>query len=388
MKRSIHKILAVALAAAMALSLLPMLPITGFEAAAAGVGSESVFDLLGIDTSARPDGYVEGDDVNPYGRGKINVNPVRELYIEATNAEDERGGTLYGDGTNPTGANFYTNEQILEFPDVDGAGYDVAQAAVGDFTNSGLKDKAVVVGANVSGGLFLYFTDPVAGTTSAVKPLISANTKLYNEKEADTWFDEDAADFTTTGEFSDAVTIDLYSPQALNNYLGVVTGDFTGDGIDEIAVYVPDPANPRVDIYQLQLPQSGGDWGDPTNWQCIYAYALERYRTGEEYFVPNMVSMAAGDIDFDGIDDLAVSAGALTVEPNSIWVSLKAAAGYYKEAEVNVLFGAKDGSPLSRKAPVASGMAPYGGLTHGDVDRNGRDELVHCGITFENGDPN
>lgn len=122
----------------------------------------------------------------------------------------------------------------------------------------------------------------------------------------------------TGGYISTANQIPAYSVEGL---LSMCAGDFDGDGCEEIAVYAPNNQSEdeyenrntlKIKVYKLSAGQSalpvaqqqidiavnGRGEKDCQDWLHSYCAGKKQY-----YSVPFM-SMTAGDIDHDGIDDL------------------------------------------------------------------------------------
>ena len=60
------------------------------------------------------------------------------------------------------------------------------------------------------------------------------------------------------------------NPYQLKNYLQVATGDWNGDGLDEVAVYVPEVGNSRIVVYALQTLQTdnmSNPYKDQAKWK-------------------------------------------------------------------------------------------------------------------------
>lgn len=111
----------------------------------------------------------------------------------------------------------------------------------------------------------------------------------------------------------------LASPAEVNDFFGQVltTGDFNGDGVDDLAVGTPreDNGEAFVDAGSVQIffGQGGtvGDWGiirfglvaNPQHWTADSNAYVEGVMEPNEQFG---YALSAGDFDGDGYDDLAV----------------------------------------------------------------------------------
>lgn len=209
------------------------------------------------------------------------------------------------------------------------------------------------------GGLYLKFGDAKGIDTKAYGDsieLLSQSKKLGNpdlklENENGTASDKKAENFAE-------------NPYQLKNYLQVATGDWNGDGVDEVAVYIPEENNSRIAVYALQRTE-GGAYKKASNWSLAWTYYLK-----EDNVVSNMISMTSGDVDRDGIDDLSCT-----------W-------GYYygptqnKGSKAVVMFGGKDKNILKRSQQFdisfGSSNIVRGSFIFGDIG-TGEDSLILCG---------
>ena len=154
------------------------------------------------------------------------------------------------------------------------------------------------------------------------------------------------------------------NPYQLKNYLQVATGDWNGDGVDEVAVYIPEENNSRIAVYALQRTETNA-YKNPSNWALAWTYYLK-----EDNVVSNMISLTSGDVDRDGIDDLSCT-----------W-------GYYygptqnKGSKAVVMFGGKDKEILKRSQQFdisyGSSNIVRASFVFGDIG-TGEDSLILCG---------
>ena len=340
------------------------------RAAAADTGSSDALAALGIDSSKAPDGFNANDPSNPYGRNTIKVTPVYELYtvgltndvlpsdkidldkresaeqcdtsVSQSNQKDNTlQSTLYGndDNTSTKAQQFLTaktnSKEIskgkttstgtyAQFPvgskdnggyatkgyltgmtnattDLqDGTDYAMADVAAGHFTSSSdaKSSQTVMVYAgdlSAKGGLYLRFGDAESGEYGKPITLLDISKEIGNPTLKDN-------SETVDGETTEAKLVENFAenPYQLKNYLQVATGDWDNDGKDEVAVYVPEVGNSRIEIYDLQTD----DYSNPSNWRQAWTYF---FREGS--VVSNMISLVSGDVNQDGVDDLACTWG-------------------------------------------------------------------------------
>ena len=337
------------------------------RAAAADTGSSDALAALGIDSSKAPDGFNANDPSNPYGRNTIKVTPVYELYtvgltsdvlpsdkinldkresaekcdtsVSNSNQKDNTlQSTLYGkdDNTSTKAQQFLTaktnSKEIskgkttstgtyAQFPTgskgndgyatkgyltgmtnattdlQDGTDYAMADVAAGHFTSSSdaKSSQTVMVYAgdlSAKGGLYLRFGDAESGKYGKPITLLDTSKEIGNPNLTDT-SDEGSTTAKKVENFAE-------NPYQLKNYLQVATGDWDNDGKDEVAVYVPEVGNSRIEIYDLQTE----DYSNPSNWRQAWTYF---FREGS--VVSNMISLVSGDVNQDGVDDLACTWG-------------------------------------------------------------------------------
>lgn len=312
-----------------------------------GSGLKTITAALGKTSG----GTVSSDKVTATGN-YAKLNTGTHTY---TQGADGQAGT-YGKYTHKnylTGLNDATSEQGV-----------MSDVAAGNFDKNKEGKSAQIAmvytkGYSAKGGLYLKFGDAKSTKTDAYgdsiellsqsKNLGNPNLKLENENGSAS--DKNAENFAE-------------NPYQLKNYLQVATGDWNGDGVDEVAVYIPEENNSRIAVYALQRTEKDA-YKNPSNWALAWTYYLK-----EDNVVSNMISLTSGDVDRDGIDDLSCT-----------W-------GYYygptqnKGSKAVVMFGGKDKNILKRSQQFdisyGSSNIVRASFVFGDIG-TGEDSLILCG---------
>jgi len=151
----------------------------------------------------------------------------------------------------------------------------------------------------------------------------------------------------------------------LQNYLQIATGDFDGDKLDEVAVYIPEQGNSRLAIYKLQTTEysDANLYLDSSKWSLAWTYAFY-----ESPYVSNMVSITTGDFNREGTDDIALTWGTY-YGPE-----------YNTPCKAAVLYGGKDSNMLQDSKSISLSYSNSeivrAAFTYGDIDGNSTDELI------------
>ena len=418
-KRTCKRALSAFLALAMCLSLLPG------AAFAAQTGSSdanrTVFDALGFDTKA-PEGYQQDESVaqSPYGKKFTTMAVVDELFtFEPKNPNNNKADSLYttlyghGQGTSSTAGLPTSPKESLKntFDYGSTTPGPISLQVEGNFSqsNNGKKKNVAFININYTfinsddntllakvekeKGAMVNFDlgvmDPVSGKAdvfyraSQYSPDFDSSMYMYraNIKDDSPLFlgnKGDAIEKDYGDSNSKEKSWEFNTAYTAQNYIELATGDFDGDSIDEIAVYIGESGDPRVEVWKLQ--EQGGDNylnpghynsdGEDTGkrtWKIAWTHKLNQYGTN---IVPNMVSLAAADYDKDGIDDLAVSWGYFGAEN-------------IQPSHAVIMMGADNNKMMTRSYTFplkANGTDVYrAGFTSGDVDNDGYNELVMGG---------
>ena len=425
------KALSLLLSLVLCLNLLPA------EVLAAQTGStdagRTVFDALGFSTKA-PEGYEQDESLagTPYGKTYTTMAEVDELFTFEGKKQSESAKvaslyrSLYGhdDKTDSETGDFVGLAKGSE------AG-PISLQVEGNFSraNQGQKKNVAFINANFTyidttdsalwskvdsnkGALVnfdLGVMDPVSGQydvfyrANQYSPKFETDQTIltyhqYNKNDDAPLYLGNAGDAAKkTHKVGGTVSTDVWTWEfgaayMAQNYLELATGDFDGDSIDEIAVYIGETNNPRVEIWKLQEQDGDGylnpghyadhdffgeasvDTGKRT-WKIAWTYPLNQYGSGK---VPNMVSLSAADYDKDGIDDLAVSWGYF-------------GSGAIQPSRATIMMGADNNKMMTRKYSFdlkSGGTDIYrASFTAGDVDNDGYNELV-MGGSLANSDRN
>lgn len=320
-----------------------------------------IFTDLGFDTSVEPEGYDALSVDNPYGRKKLAGNQIFEMLI--SNAG----------GTNPAGKNDNTlgvsnvvqgSRNSVKVP------LQMFATAAADFDGDGLPGEAIYVGvepfdvsAESSQSLPLKIV-PFDGKTETFGEVATVGSVKAISYEKNSYYhpglEQDITNIVSSG----------YDYQ-IQNYLQITAGDYDGDGYAEIAVYIPDHGNARVDILKWMRDKNSkaDDWKSLSNWSVVWSHVLSNSH------VPNMVSLLSSDINRDGIDDLGISQGVLKEQGEypSIYFTHFGAYG----TSATILLGSRtEMLRQSMELNVDKDHQTRVSLTAGDINADGYDELV------------
>lgn len=418
------------LAIAMCMGLLPG------TALAAQTGStdasRTVFDALGFNTKA-PEGYEQDESLagTPYGKTYTTMAEVDELftfepYRVSGAKRDTTYHSLYGhdkalQGTVSDALSNPEQGAVTVKGNINGP---ITLQVEGNFSrdNQGQKKNVAFINMNyvtvdkdtrskvaTDKGALVNFDlgvmDPLTGKSDVFycatqyakdfDPSVPASSMLHKYDAVPLYLgnsgDKNIKKYNDAAT-SDEATLEFNAAYTAQNYIELATGDFDGDSIDEIAVYIGETNNPRVEIWKLQ-EQGGNGYLNPAHyedhdflgkasvdtgkraWKNAWIYPLNQYGSGK---VPNMVSLSAADYDKDGIDDLAVS-----------W-------GYFGESSIQpsratIMMGADNNKMMTRSYSFdlkSGGTDIYrASFTAGDVDNDSYNELV-MGGSLANSDRN
>lgn len=276
---------------------------------------------MGIDTSVIPEDVDLYSTDNPYGRDSFTENRVYEILVqdsvESTYmiGEDNK---LNGDpdkvAVNKSKQTLNNKDYIYtsKVNDNDNLGglsvpgeFDngVTKTIAGHFNNSKDAKKSDLVtvaidGAGNDANVYLYFSKSGYARGSQLRLVDRSKGERVG---------------ITVGSSDDIPSLTNLEG-LMHNYVVIDAGDYDGDGVDEVAVYVPKAGEHSIRVYDLQIDNTYSDskadyFTDLSKWKVAWSYPL-----GSDI---NMVSLASGDFNHDGIDDLAVSYG-LFISPRQL----------------------------------------------------------------------
>ena len=393
-------------------------------ASSATIDDMTALDALGIDTNEAPSGYDDNSTDNPYGRDITTASEVDELFVMHGDTNKTNFST-YGYNS-PVLSSSQNEEYLLKNATpygtretVDSLSKDLSYCTIaveGNFSydNNGQKKQVAYLSIDKDAYWNATYADTYEYCYGMSLNLFVTNpenkyyTRIYREEAVQSYdgyclckdelpmasfrLDKEAVDKGET-DVTKVANYEFSNPYLIMNYLKMAVGDYDGDGIDEIAFYRPiydtgwgfglDHVEvfPAVEIYDLRVMEGGG-YMDADNWSLAKTINLESYSsTGAKYdLCPNMVSLSAADFDKDGTDDLAISYGyygGYTVDDETVFDA--------HDTKTNVYFGERAGKLLTRSVSMTRDDVYRVGLSTGDVDGDGYNELV-MGGSIKDGD--
>ena len=151
--------------------------------------------------------------------------------------------------------------------------------------------------------------------------------------------------------------------------VSIATGDFNGDGADQVVVVLTKDAESEL---LFLTPQSGGD-GEPASRYTVDEEASKVLAHVTEATL-DTVEIATGNLDYDNPDELAVVVNEYIGTPS------QGVATYYVYDDEKRDFAALDSGNVSGTDGQAY-VARQADVTIGDVDGDGIEEVIFAGLT-------
>ncbi|MDR0483190.1 MAG: fibronectin type III domain-containing protein [Cellulomonadaceae bacterium] len=350
--------------------------VPGPASATSQCSQSTLFSDLGLSTPV-PAAYSTSGTPSgtPYGVAQQTFNVSSEVFV----GHDEPGIASWDNtaarsfqliGHNAAPGNFVGTPALS--PTV-GNKFDAYATAPGDFSSTTSTKKAIVaIGADTStnpvsgptdnpnAGLSLFFIDPQTRAQSTPVKLYTGTIGTPHDQNA--------------GYLRYTAGSDTYNAQMLHNYMQIATPDLDGDGIDEIAVWIPDQTDPRIQFFQYKGHE--GQWNtnnfSPTGWQNIGSHSIKN-----KNIAINRVSMVAGDFNFDGSDDLGIAVSSHHVNNDGTLASQTS----HSEVQVVLSKGGADGHNFI--ALYEGDLDGIPSLAVGDPLNTGRDSLLMARVNIQ-----
>ena len=248
-----------------AVMLVTMLPPAFTADARAAETGEARRNAFGFDTSQSPDGFNAADGKNPYGQGKVALNPISELFVATSAAGTYQAKTYnnYSAGSAPMSGS--VNTLISRSSNCNSK---FVRAVAFDPTGSGKDDHIAYIGIGSDNKAEVWVLNAKTGQQSA---------DCHLSDQAISW-------------------IGGVRQWEYFGFVAITAGDFDGDGKDELMAY--DAANGTL----YQVTYRNGSFS-----KSVFETFLGTGVSTTSKTTAPMLDLAAGDLDRDGTDDLAVA---------------------------------------------------------------------------------
>jgi hypothetical protein len=326
---------------------------------------EKSLNVLGVDTTATdrvdPDQDSLPDDYSPLGSSasfgspddfsdETGANKTDEIFIvnaavdggaNRLNLVEQLGVQINGDGSINPG----TTSVLRDFSDEGNGWIDETQGGDSD-NQQGLRDvEAGDVDEDGLEEIVVVFVDTSAADRVVKIKIIEDMEDGYLEIEE------------TIADGDDVLDV------------SIATGDFNGNGADQVAVVLTKEGSSELLIV---TPQSGGNGERASNFTVDVALSQTLEHSLESAL--DTVEIASGNLDYDNPNELVLVVNELLTNP------LGGVATYYVYDDQNTGFELLDSNLVSGTDGQAY-VARQADVTVGDIDGDGLDEVVFAGLT-------
>ena len=258
---------------------------------------EQIFNAMLNQNSIEPEGF-KNDSVTPYATEKdeeFAMLEKLEVFEYISKDETLKSQMFHDDLKSEYGINYVEqkgsslNQSTIEY--LDGLRY--AQGVSFDPTGCGEKNYIAIIGAKLNsttkkGSIYLYIIDADTEAVIRKDALVSDEKIVY-----------------------DLMNKDQLQVVDSKNFFQITAGDYDGDGKDSLVVYNSFVRKMNsTDIYglmEVNLSYSGWIYESGTKGKYLNNDYIKSSMVGNNKIRNNLcVSLSSGDINGDGIDDLAV----------------------------------------------------------------------------------
>lgn len=312
--------------------------------------TETELDALGFDTTELPEDYDPDEDGNPMGTeystmqeyGEIltyngkGESPVSKLYGHKNDLNDDYTPFTSEEGLDKSGISTDASASVL--------------AAAGDFKGTGRRSCVAYLTHTRSGALYKDRKFEL---------------KIYDPER---------------GESSEAIEVDeleiVKDAYLDKSIMDIDTGDYDGDGLDEIAVIIPQSRDTHLYL-AIYKNTDENDVLNKNRWKRVWTHTLDhKINNLSDYtFDYNCVDVVSGDVSGDGIDDMILTWGITDYDGYG-----KLKTSHSVKSKSQILYGGKTGDMLKKYQDIKFDVDLCRvAFTIGDLNNDGINDVVMGG---------